>query len=132
MLLHDMLLFLDHVEIPEGFSRLKKDLLNRLDKEMSLGDNELRKLCNTFVYLFDSPKSDCQPSKPWQLLIDKVRVALKKYKPQEMIEDPFAFALLEVLAIEKNKFETKHVKIGDGYIKINERYLFPFRPLNRR
>lgn len=77
-LLTDVLLFLKAQDTRHPLGRVTKDLVERIDDEMKADPDEPLRLLNTFIYLYDNPQSDCQPSKAWETLASKVRFAIKK------------------------------------------------------
>lgn len=96
-LLNEILLYLEKEEHHVAVGRLRKNLIKRLHKEIGADPTELGRLCSTFIVLFDDPKSDCQPSRSWHLLADKIRAAMNKAKNFQKEVDPLATAALDVL-----------------------------------
>lgn len=94
-MLKDLLFYMKESESPSGFGRIRKNLIARLQKEIELDPQELEKLCATTVRVFDDPKSDCQPSAPWQILVDKMKVAIsKRTQIVEKSNDPLVYMML--------------------------------------
>lgn len=104
-LLPDLLAFLKNHELHEGHGRLRLFLIKRIQLEIKADPDELGKLCATFIHLFDSPQSDCQPTKPWEALAGKVRQALSKPKEIIPIEDPILSASSKLLLEAPQKEE---------------------------
>lgn len=114
-LLKDVLLYLKSQNQELTFGRLRKSLIRRLNAEIYLDPDEMTRLCGTFIHLFENPRSDCQPSRAWELLADKMRVALSKSKKVEKETDPVASASVEILALMEESAKKIRDSLNSSY-----------------
>ncbi len=108
-LLEDLLSYIRAVEAPVGFGRVKTYLLDRIKEELRDNPHEFRLLCSTALFLAERSDTECQPTKPWEKVFEKMRIALNKskersYKPNiDPIIDVLFFLLKEESAREESK-----------------------------
>lgn len=95
-LLEELLMYLKVQDQRSPFGRVIRRFITRISDEIAADPNEMARLCSTLLYLYDSPSTDCQPSKAWEKLVSKVRFALakKRHVPEE--EDPMVAACISI------------------------------------
>lgn len=100
-LLEDLKTYIAAFQPPIGYGRLQTNLLRRLEAEIANDPHEFRILCSSALFLALKPEVDCQPTKPWEKIFEKMRLAMAKYRKARAEEpDVMIEALLSTLREE--------------------------------